>query len=218
MGSKLFLIFGKNFTERLSELLSTFSKTSWRNRLFHFFFSFRCVIRLWAKLFWHVAQNFPQSCQNWFLRVHTTILMEEKTFLKIDFFFEIWANFFPTFGKKYSANLAELLSKRSDEQYGVQPTTSLKTSSSLSGFWSKHFLNFRIIFLQKCENCFLRTDTNTSIKKIFFEKFSSYFGIRSKPFLALGRNSTERLSELFSTCSKVCWRNRLFHFFSLFVV
>ena len=165
-----------------------------------------------------MAQNFPQSCQNWFLRVHTTILMEEKTFLKIDFFFEIWANFFPTFGKKYSANLAELLSKRSDEQYDVQPTTSLKTSSSLSGYWSKPFLNFRIIFLQKCENCFLRTDTNTSIKKIFFENFSSFFGIRSKHFLAFGRNSTERLSELFSTCSKICWRNRLFHFFSLFVV
>ena len=74
---------------------------------------------------------------------------EKKTFLKIDFFFEIWANFFPTFGKKYFANLAELLSKRSDEQYDVQPTTSLKSSSYLFGFWPKLFLKFRILFFAK---------------------------------------------------------------------
>ena len=134
------------------------------------------------------------------------------------FFFEIWANFFPTFGKKYSANLAELLSKRSDEQYDVQPTTSLKTSSSLSGYWSKLFLKFRILVLQNCEKCFLRTDANTSIKKIFFENFSSFFGIGSKHFLILGKNFTERLSELLSTFSKTSWRNRLFQFFFLFLL
>ena len=143
----------------------------------------------------------------------------KKTFLKIDFFFEISANFFPTFGKKYFANLAELLSKRSDEQYDVQSTTSLKSSSYLFGFWPKLFLKFRILFLQKCENCFLRTDTNTSTKKIFFETFSSkFFGIRSKHFLTFGKKSTERLSDLFSTSSNICWRNRLFQFCFLFVV
>ena len=74
---------------------------------------------------------------------------EKKNIFDFCFFFEIWANFFPTFGKKYSANLAELLSKRSDEHYDVQPITFLKSSSSLSGFSSKLFLNFRILFFAK---------------------------------------------------------------------
>ena len=95
-------------------------KNMLKKQTFSILFSFRCAIGLWAKLFWHVAQNFPQSCQNCFLRVQTTILMKKKTFLKIDFFFEICANFFPTFGKKYSATLAEVLSKRSDEHFDVQ--------------------------------------------------------------------------------------------------
>ena len=138
--------------------------------------------------------------------------------LETCFFFEIRANFLLTFGKKYSSKLAELLSKRSDENFDVQPITSLKSSSSSFGFWSKFFLSFWTFLLQKCEKCFLRTDTNTSIKKICFEKFSSLIGIGFKHFLTFGKNSTERLSELFSTCSETCWRNRLFHFFSLFVV
>ena len=95
-------------------------KNMLKKQTFSILFSFRCAIGLWAKLFWHVAQNFPQSCQNCFLRVQTTILMKKRTFLKIDFFFEIWANFFPTFGKKYSATLAEVLSKRPDEHFDVQ--------------------------------------------------------------------------------------------------
>ena len=66
-----------------------------------------------------MAQKFPQSCQNWFQRVQTTILMKEKHFWKL-IFFEIRANFFPNFGKKYSATLAEVLSKRSDEHFDVQ--------------------------------------------------------------------------------------------------
>ena len=86
-------------------------------------------------------------------------------------------------------------------------------------FGRNFFWTFVLFFLQKCEKCFLRTDTNTSIEKIFFEKFSSkFFGIRSKHFLTFGKNSTERLSELFSTSSKICWRDRLFQFFFLFVV
>ena len=135
------------------------------------------------------------------------------------FFFEIWAIFFPTFGKKYFANLAELLSKRSDEQYDVQPTTSLKSSSYLFGFWPKLFLKFRILFFAKVWKLFSKNWYEHFIQKIFFEKFSSkFFGIRSKHFVTFGKKSTERLSDLFSTSSKICWRNRLFQFCFLFVV
>ena len=140
----------------------------------------------------------------------------KKNIFRIWFFFEFWANFFPTFGKKYSANLAELLSKRSGEQYVVQPTTSLKNSSYLFEFWPKLFLNLRILFLQKCENCFLRTDTNTSIKKIFFEKFSSFFGIGSKIFLAFGRNSRKDCQNCFLRIQKYVEETGFFNFFFSF--
>ena len=186
-----------------------------KKQTFSIFFSFRCAIGLWAKLFWHVAQNFPQTCQIWFLRVQTTILMKKEVFWKL-FFFVIWAIFSLTFVKKYSATLAEGPSKRLDEHFDVQQF--LLKKCSIFGFWSKLFLNFCILFLKNCEKSFLRTDANTSIKKIFFENFSSYFGIGSKLFLIFGKNFTERLSELLSTFSKTSWRNRLFHFFSLFVV
>ena len=115
-----------------------------------------------------MAQKFQQSCQNWFQRVQTTILMKKKNIFENWFFFRKLSKFFPDFGKKFSARLAELLSKRSDEQYDVQPTTSLKSSSNLLGFWPKLFLKFRILFLQKCENCFLRTDTNKFNQKNLF--------------------------------------------------
>ena len=85
-------------------------------------------------------------------------------------------------------------------------------------FGRNFFWIFEFFFFAKCENCFLRIDRNTSIEKIFFEKFSSFFGIGSKHFLIFGQKSTERLSELLSTCSKTCWRNRIFHFHSLLVV
>ena len=140
----------------------------------------------------------------------------KKKYFENCFFFVIWAIFLPTFVKKYSATLAEGPSKRLDEHFDVQQF--LLKNCSFFGFWSKLFLNFCILFLQNCEKCFLRTDANTSIKKIFFENFSSYFGIGSKHFLIFGKKFTERLSELLSTFSKTSWRNRLFHFFSLFVV
>ena len=159
-------------------------KNMLKKQTFSILFSFRCAIGLWAKLFWHVAQKFPQSCQNWFLRVQTTILMKKKTFLKIDFFFEIWANFFPTFGKKYFANLAELLSKRSDEQYDVQSTTSLKSSSYLFGFWPKLFLKFRILFFAKVwklfsKNWYEHFNPKNLLWKVLFKVFRNQIEIFS---------------------------------------
>ena len=170
-------------------------------------------LRLWAKRFrqrkFAKLSNLVPTCSG----DHSD---EKRSILKVVFFFVIWAIFSLTFVKKYSATLAEGPSKRLDEHFDVQQF--LLKKCSFFGFWSKLFLNFCILFLQICEKCFLRTDANTSIKKIFFENFSSFFGIGSKHFLILGKNFTERLSELLSTFSKTSWRNRLFHFFSLFVV
>ena len=70
-----------------------------KKQTFSIFFSFRCAIGLWAKLFWHVAQNFPQTCQIWFLRVQTTILMKKEVFWKL-FFFRNLSNFSPDFWQK----------------------------------------------------------------------------------------------------------------------
>ena len=182
------------------------------------FIPFLSCCRFLNKTFLKFGRIFSTKLSKLFSTCSDENFDEKRRFLKIVFLVEIWANFFLTFGKKYSEKLAELLCKRSDEHFDVQPTSSLKSSSSLFGFWSKLFLNFRILFFAKCENCFLRIDTNTSIEKIFFENFSRFFGIGSKHFLIFGQKSTERLSELLSTCSKTCWRNRIFHFHSLLVV
>ena len=123
-------------------------KNMLKKQTFSILFSFRCAIGLWAKLFWHVAQNFPQSCQIWFLRVQTTILMKKEVFWKLSFFV-IWAIFFLTFVKKYSATLAEGPSKRLDEQFDVQQF--LLKNCSFFGFWSKLFLNFWILFFCKIQ-------------------------------------------------------------------
>ena len=163
-----------------------------------------------------MVQNFPQSCQNWFLRVQKTILMKKKSFLKIDFFFEIWAKFFPTFGKKYSATLAEVLSKRSDEHFDVQQP--LLKNIHLFRILVETFSEISNSCFAKLWKAFSKNWYEHFNQKNLFEKFSSFFGIGSKHFLTFGKNSTERLSELLSTCSKTSWRNRLFHLFSLSVV
>ena len=139
---------------------------------------------------------------------------DEKMILKIVFFRSL-SKFFPDFLQKiFCKNGRSAFSAFRRTLWCT--TTSFKKHSSFFEFWSKLFLNFRILLVQKCEKCFLRTDTNTSIKKIFFEKFSSFIGMGSKVFLTFGKKSTERLSELFSTCSETCWRNRLFQFFFSF--
>ena len=148
IGSKHFLTFGRKSTERLSELLSTCSETSWRNRLFQFsLFLLRNLI--FSKNFLTCVSKFSTKLSKLVPTCSDDHFDEKKRFLKIVFFFEIRAIFFLTFGEKSSAKMAELLSKHSDEHYVVQPTVSLKNSSSLSGFCSKLFLNFRFLFFAK---------------------------------------------------------------------
>ena len=216
-GSNYFLTFGKILRKDCQKCFLRVQKHVEGTDFFNFIPFLSCC-RILSKTFLTCGSKFFHKAVKTGSNVFRRQFWWKKNISENCFFFEIWAIFFLTFDKNYSTKLAELLSKRSDEHYHVQPTNSLKNSSSLFGFWSKVFLNFRNPFLQKCENSFLRTDTNTSIRKIFFENFASFFGIRSKHFLTFGKHSTERLSELFSTCSKTCWRNKLFQFFFLFLL
>ena len=207
----------KRFEKECRNRFLHLQKTFRRNRFFIFFW-FCYIFGFWAKVLKEIAWNFPQSCQNSFLRVQTKTLMKKEDFWKL-FFCSKFEQFF-------SWLLAKIILQNWQNCFLSDLTNTLMYSQHLLwkvlplflDFGRNFFWIFEFFFFAKCENCFLRIDTNTSIEKIFFEKFSSFFGIGSKHFLIFGQKSTERLSELLSTCSKTCWRNRIFHFHSLLVV
>ena len=60
--AKHFLIFGKNFTGRLSKPFSTWSGSFSRKHIFSIFFCFCCIFGFWAKVLWHLAENFLLCC------------------------------------------------------------------------------------------------------------------------------------------------------------
>ena len=215
IGSKHFLIFGQKSYGKIVRNVFYVFKDMLKEQIFSISIPSCRVVGFWAKLFWHLAEYFPQSCQNCFLRNQTNTLMKRDDFGNM-FFFRSSSKFIPDFWKIYSSKLAELLSKRSDEHFDVQPTTSLKNSSSSFGFWSKLSLSFWILFFSKLWKLFPKKGNEHFDQKPFFWTIlPKVFRNRIETFSGFLQKSWESLSELLSTwCSKTCWRNRIFNFFS----
>ena len=89
-----------NFFRKWIELFSDFRQKSYGKIVRNVFYVFKnmlkeqifsisilsCrVVGFWAKHFWHLAEYFPQSCQNCFLRVQKKTLMKKEDFWKLFF-------------------------------------------------------------------------------------------------------------------------------------
>ena len=84
--AKHFLIFGKNFTGRLSKPFSTWSGNFPRKQIFSIFLCFCYIFGFWANVLWHLAEIFLQCCQICILRNQTNTLMKWDDFWNLLFF------------------------------------------------------------------------------------------------------------------------------------
>ena len=155
-------------------------KTIQGNRFIDFF-RYWYIFGLWAKFFWHLPKNDPQSWENCFLGVQTNTSVEKflwKTLLQ--FFVSFWAKYFLIFGKSFTGRLSKPFSTWSGNFSRQQIFSIFFCSCYIFGFWAKVLWHLAQIFLLCCQICFLRNQTKTLMKrddfwKLFFSKFEQIY-------------------------------------------
>ena len=251
----------------MSKPFSTYSENISKKQIFHFFL-FCYIFGFWAKVLKEIAWNFPQSCQNSFVRVQTKTLMKKEDFWKLFFwskleqifswllaknilknwqncfvsvqtntlmysqhllwkvlplFLDFGRNFFWIFEFFFFAKVWKLFSKNWNEHFNqkilfwkilkffrnrIQTFSDFRpkvygkivrtviyvfknmlkeqnfsfsfSSCRFVGFWAKLFWQLAQNFPQSCQNCFLRNQTHTLMKRddfgnLFFFRSSSKF-------------------------------------------
>ena len=128
-----------------------------------------------------MAQNFPQSCQNWFLRVQTTILMKKNIFENW-FFFRNLSKFFPEFWQKIFCKFGRTALK------AFKRTMWCTTNNFFENFFFsfcilvKTFSEFSNYFLAKLWKLFSKNWYEHFNQKNLFWKILKFFRNRIQTF------------------------------------
>ena len=166
---------------------------------------------------------FSDFSQKMYIRVvKTNFYVFRKSFEETDFSEKITSCvvhtrtlsiIFLTFGTSFPVKFSKLLPTVSDGHFDGKQFF-LKNFFNLLNFGRNSFFWLMTIFLlQNCQNCFLRLQRNTLIKNFFWKTLPHFFRTVSISFSDFRQNFYRGLSKLFSTCSEILLKMRIFSMF-----